>query len=54
VRESIESNVAAIAAKRDYFIATVDFQTAIIGGGGSSGAEGEAPAMSTAAEGGEH
>lgn len=54
VRESIESNVAAIAAKRDYFIATVDFQTAIIGGGGSPGAAGETPAMSAAAEGGEH
>lgn len=54
VRESIESNIAAIAAKRDYFIATVDFQTAIIGGGGSSGEAGEEPVASTAAAGGEH
>jgi outer membrane protein TolC len=35
-RESIESNIAAIDAKRDFFIAQVDFQTAIIGGGGAS------------------
>ncbi|MDF2998977.1 MAG: outer rane efflux protein [Xanthobacteraceae bacterium] len=53
-QESINSNVAAIAAKRDFFIATVDFETAIIGGGGSSGSPGEGPAVATAAEGGGH
>ncbi|WP_371349145.1 TolC family protein [Ancylobacter sp. IITR112] len=53
-QESINSNVAAIAAKRDFFIATVDFQTAIIGGGGSSGSAGEAPVVASAAEGGGH
>ena len=36
-REGIESNVAAIEARRDFFLASVDFQTAIIGGG--SGAD---------------
>ncbi|HWJ76070.1 MAG TPA: TolC family protein [Kaistia sp.] len=35
-REGIESNVAAIEARRDFFLASVDFQTAIIGGGSSS------------------
>ncbi len=38
-RESITTNVAAIAAKRDFFIATVDFQTSIIGGGSGGSAE---------------
>ncbi|MEP9380200.1 TolC family protein [Aquabacter sp. CN5-332] len=32
-RESIDSNVSAIGAQRDFFLAEVDFQTAIIGGG---------------------
>ncbi|QRG06881.1 TolC family protein [Xanthobacter dioxanivorans] len=36
-RESIDSNVAAIAAQRDFFLAEVDFQTAIIGGGAGGG-----------------
>jgi len=40
-RESINSNVAAIEAKRDFFLASVDFQTTIIGGFGG-GTEGEA------------
>jgi len=53
-QESINSNVAAITAKRDFFIATVDFQTAIIGGGGSSGSAGEGPVVASAAEGGGH
>jgi outer membrane protein TolC len=39
-RETIDSNVAAIEAKRDFFIAEVDFQAALIGGGGSSGGSG--------------
>jgi outer membrane protein TolC len=37
-RESINSNIAAIEAKRDFFLASVDFQAAIIGGLGSGGA----------------
>lgn len=35
-RESVSSNVAAIAAKRDALVAAVDLQSAIIGGGSSS------------------
>lgn len=48
-RESITTNVAAIAAKRDFFIATVDFQTSIIGGG--SGGSGESSPTVAAAGG---
>ena len=36
-RESIDSNVSAIGAQRDFFLAEVDFQTAIIGGGAGGG-----------------
>lgn len=36
-RESATANIAAIEAKRDFHLAAVDFQTAMIGGGGSSG-----------------
>lgn len=36
-RESITSNVAAIGARRDFFLAEVDFETAILGGGSGSG-----------------
>ena len=44
-RESIASNVAAIEAKRDFFLAEVDFQVSILGGGGGGGgAGGEAAA----------
>ncbi|OYY59806.1 MAG: copper resistance protein, partial [Rhizobiales bacterium 35-66-30] len=53
-RESIATNVAAIFAKRDFFIATVDFETAIIGGGSSAGSAGEGPVVTAAAEGGGH
>lgn len=35
-RENVASNVAAIRAKRDFFIADVDFQAALIGGGSAS------------------
>jgi len=35
VRESIASNIAAIEARRDFLVNEVDFQTAIIGGGGA-------------------
>lgn len=41
-RETVDSNVAAIEAKRDFFIAEVDFQAALIGGGGSGGSGAEA------------
>jgi len=34
--ESIDSNVSAINAKRDFFLAAVDFQAALIGGIGNS------------------
>ena len=39
-RERVESNTRAIEAKRDFLIAEVDFQAALIGGGGAD-AEGE-------------
>lgn len=35
--ESIDSNVAAIEAKRDFFLAAVDFQAALIGGSEDAG-----------------
>ena len=38
-RESVPSNVEAINARRDFFIAGVDLQTAIIGGGTGGGGE---------------
>jgi outer membrane protein TolC len=50
-QESIDSNIAAIAAKRDFFIASVDFEAAIIGGG-QAGSTGEGPVMAAATEGG--
>lgn len=53
-RESINSNIAAIEAKRDFHLASVDFQTAIIGGlGGGSGAETSSMAVAEGGE-GEH
>lgn len=54
LRESIDSNIQAIAAQRDFFIASVDFQTAIIGGGAPSGAAGESSSVTAAGGGGEH
>lgn len=54
VRESIDSNIAAIAAQRDFHLASVDFQTAIIGGGTSSAEAGEGPSVNVAAGGGGH
>ncbi|MFD2029134.1 TolC family protein [Ancylobacter dichloromethanicus] len=53
-QESIDSNIAAITAKRDFFISTVDFETSIIGGGGSSAGASEGPVVTAAAEGGGH
>jgi outer membrane protein TolC len=40
-RNRISSNIAAIEAKRDFWLATVNLRTAIIGGGAGSGAETE-------------
>lgn len=54
LRENIDSNIAAISAQRDFFIASVDFQTAIVGGGASSGEAGQGPSATAAAGGGEH
>lgn len=54
LRESIDSNIQAISAQRDFFIASVDFQTAIVGGGASSGEASRGPSMAAAAGGGEH
>jgi outer membrane protein TolC len=59
-RETITSNIEAIEAKRDFLIASVDFQTAIIGGGDGSGrsegegGEGGGDATTAAAEGRGH
>ncbi|GLK77644.1 copper tolerance protein [Methylopila jiangsuensis] len=47
-RENVASNVAAIRAKRDFFIADVDFQAALIGGGGAEEASPE-PKLASAA-----
>ncbi|ODS87919.1 TolC family protein [Devosia sp.] len=38
-QENANANIAAIEAKRNFFLATVDFQSAIIGGGSSGPAE---------------
>lgn len=43
-QENADSNIAAIDAKRNFFLATVDFQSAILGGGSS-----RVPEMTTAA-----
>ncbi|MEJ1160415.1 TolC family protein [Prosthecomicrobium sp. N25] len=51
-RESAASNLAAIEAKRDFFIAAVDFQSALIGGGAGSGSP-AAPSAAPAEAGGE-
>ena len=53
-RESAQSNIAAIAAKRDYFIAVVDLEAAVIGGGSSSPAAGADVAPTTTAAPGGH
>lgn len=40
-RENVASNVAAVRARRDFFIADVDLQAALIGGGGAGEASPE-------------
>jgi outer membrane protein TolC len=53
-RESAASNMAAIEAKRDFFLAAVDFQTSLIGGSAGSGpAESAGAATAAAPAGGE-
>ena len=47
-RENVASNVAAIRAKRDFFIADVDFQAALIGGAAAEEASPE-PKLASAA-----
>jgi outer membrane protein TolC len=51
-RETVAANVAAIRAKRDFFIADVDFQAALIGGGAGEAAPETAVASAGAAPGG--
>lgn len=51
-RARIMSNIAAIDAQRDYFLATTDLQVAIIGGGVSGGAA-EGPKVAAAGGGGD-
>jgi outer membrane protein TolC len=53
-RESAASNVAAIGAKRDFFLAAADFQSAMIGGGASSGTATASASAPAEAGGGEH
>ena len=54
-RDRIGSNSAAIEAKRDFWLATVDLQTSIIGGGVSGGeAEAQTASAGPQAEGGGH
>lgn len=47
-RENVASNVAAIRAKRDAFIADVDLQAALIGGGSAGSGEHAAPRFASA------
>ncbi|MEO5807009.1 TolC family protein [Devosia sp.] len=51
--ESIDSNVAAIEAKREFFLSSVDLQAALIGGGAATSA-GEGESDAAPAAGGEH
>jgi outer membrane protein TolC len=48
-RETVASNVAAIRAKRDFLLADVDFQAALIGGGAPSAAPSAAVASAPSA-----
>ncbi len=53
-RESIDSNIAAIDAKRDFFLAKVNFEHAIIGGGGNASGASEPTVTAEAPAGGGH
>ena len=52
VRETIASSIAAIEARRDFFIAEVDFQAALIGGGAAGTRDGTAVIAAPAGGGG--
>ncbi|MPY73993.1 MAG: TolC family protein [Alphaproteobacteria bacterium] len=54
VRETIASSIAAIEARRDFFIAEVDFQAALIGGGGAAGTRNRTAVIAAPAGGGGH
>jgi outer membrane protein TolC len=51
VRQRINSNITAIEAQRDFWLASIDLGVAVVGGG-MSGGGGEAPRTSVAASGG--
>jgi outer membrane protein TolC len=51
-RERITSNVAAIEAKRDFWLAVTDLHVAVVGGGVSDGASDSGQALGTATAGG--
>lgn len=53
-RQGIEGNIAAIDARRDFFIAEVDLRAAIAGGGGGSGGEPAADASASPSAPGGH
>lgn len=47
-RQRINSNIAAIEAQRDFWLASVDLSTAVVGGGGAGGGEPTATAAAPA------
>lgn len=47
-RESISSNIAAIEAKRDFHLASVDFEAVLVGGGSAGEGSAESAAMEVA------
>lgn len=51
-RARIQSNVEAIGAERDFWVASVDLEAAILGGGGATAAVGSGGAATAAADGG--
>lgn len=53
-RESLDVSVAAIGAQRDFLIAGVDFQAALIGGGSASSSGGETAMAAAPAAGAAH
>jgi outer membrane protein TolC len=54
-RERILSNVEAINARRDFWIAATDLKAALVGGGvGGGGEASEAPAAASGGEAGGH
>lgn len=51
-RSRNQTNIAAIEALREFWLATVDLQVAVVGGGGMRGSMGEAGGQMAAADGG--